>query len=300
MQYGIDSKIGREFTLRAILKRLVIVAVIALALGLVVWNIFLRTEAGFEHRGFYAATPTGHALGILGSVLVVVSQAYSLRKRARWVRWGKQRTWLTMHMALGLIGPLLIELHCWHDFWGVAGLTRLALWAVVISGILGAYLYTRIPATIADDARGTVSLAEERARLAQEMETYAQARDRIAERLDDVGILDVLSTTRRRGVRLGKARGRGWRSFVQMLRFTRAHLADAAATRRELQQQHKAERRALDTLYKRMFARVDLERKTAMLLVIDELLAVWHAIHIPLVLLLLFTTALHLLAVFYY
>ena len=193
-----------------------------------------------------------------------------------------------------------VELHGWRDFWGVAGLTRLALWAVVISGVLGAYLYTRIPATIADDARGTVSLAEERERLAQEMAAHAQARDRIAERLDDVGILDVLSTTRRKGVRLGRSRSRGWGSFLQMLRFTRAHLADAAATRRDLQRQYKAERRALDTLYKRMFARVDLERKTATLLVIDELLAVWHAIHIPLVLLLLFTTALHLFAVLYY
>jgi len=286
--------------LRVILRRLIVVAVVILVLSLLVWNIFWRTEPAFEHRGFYGATPVGHALGILGAVLIVVSQAYSLRKRVKWVRWGKQRTWLTMHMALGLVGALLVELHCWHDFWGVAGLTRLALWAVVVSGVLGAYLYTRIPSTIADDARGTVSLAQERARLAQEMATHAQARDRIAERLDDVGILDVLSTTRRRGVRLGKARGRGWRSFVQMLRFTRAHLADATATRRELQQQYKAERQALDTLYQRMFARVDLERKTAALLVIDELLAVWHAIHIPLVLLLLFTTALHLFAVLYY
>jgi len=286
--------------LRAILKRLAIIVVVALVLGLLAWNLGWRTEAAFEHRGFYGATPMGHTLGILGSVLIVLSQAYSLRKRVKWVRWGKQRTWLAGHMVLGLVGPLLVELHGWRDFWGVAGLTRLALWAVVLSGVLGAYLYTRIPATIADDARGTVSLAEERARLTQEMAAHAGARDRIAERLDDVGILDALSTTRRRGVRLGKARGRGWRSFVQMLRFTRAHLADATATRRDLQRQYKAERRALDTLYKRMFARVDLERKTATLLVVDELLAVWHAIHIPLVLLLLFTTALHVFTVLYY
>ncbi|MBU1877923.1 MAG: hypothetical protein KJ734_03135 [Chloroflexi bacterium] len=283
-----------------ILKRLAIATIVALILALLVWNVLWRGEPDLEHRGFYGATTVGHWAGIVGAVMIVVSQTYSLRKRARRLRWGKQRTWLTMHMALGLIGPLLVEWHCWHDFWGVAGLTRLALWAVVISGVLGAYLYTRIPTTIADDARDTVSLGEERARLVQEMEVHAQARDRIAERLDDVGILDILSGTQRKGVRLGKARDRGWRSFAQMLRFTRAHLADAAATRRALKQQYRAERRALDTLYQRMFARVDLERKTARLLVVDELLAVWHAIHIPLVLLLLFTTALHLFAVFYY
>ena len=51
----------------------------------------------------------GHALGILGFVLMLMTEIlYSLRKRSRSARWGKMSTWLRFHIFTGLVGPFMV------------------------------------------------------------------------------------------------------------------------------------------------------------------------------------------------
>jgi hypothetical protein len=90
----------------------------------------------------------GHTLGILGFILMILTETlYSLRKRSRFTAWGKMSDWLQFHIFTGLVGPYMVFLHTSWKFNGLAGAVTLMTFIVVLSGIIGRYIYTRIPRT---------------------------------------------------------------------------------------------------------------------------------------------------------
>jgi hypothetical protein len=90
----------------------------------------------------------GHMLGIVGFILMILTETlYSLRKRSRFTAWGKMSDWLQFHIFTGLIGPFMVFLHTSWKFNGLAGAVTLMTFIVVFSGIIGRYIYTRIPRT---------------------------------------------------------------------------------------------------------------------------------------------------------
>ncbi len=93
--------------------------------------------------GFY-----GHALGILGFVLMLITETlYSLRKRIRTAQWGRMADWLQFHIFTGIVGPFLVLLHSSWKFNGLAGATTLLTAIIVLSGFVGRYIYTLVPRT---------------------------------------------------------------------------------------------------------------------------------------------------------
>jgi SAM-dependent methyltransferase len=88
----------------------------------------------------------GNALGIVGGVLLLLMYLYPLRKKWKWLsRKGKTKNWLDYHILMGLVGPVLITFHSSFKLSGVAGFAYWSMIAVVASGIVGRYLYNRIP-----------------------------------------------------------------------------------------------------------------------------------------------------------
>jgi hypothetical protein len=88
----------------------------------------------------------GNALGVVGAVLIVMMYLYPLRKKWTWLSTkGKTKHWLDYHILMGLVGPVLITFHSSFKLHGVAGGAYLTMMAVVASGIVGRYLYSRIP-----------------------------------------------------------------------------------------------------------------------------------------------------------
>ena len=81
-----------------------------------------------------AAAPWAHWIGILGSLMLCLSFAYSLKKHTKLLPFGRTKTWLEWHVVLGLAGAVLIELHSGSTFYGLAGITRIVMWFVVLSG----------------------------------------------------------------------------------------------------------------------------------------------------------------------
>ncbi len=94
--------------------------------------------------------PFGHALGVLGAVLMLMAETlYSARKRLRWFTAGQLRHWLSFHIFTGIVGPALVLMHTGIEFRGLAGFTTLMMAFVVGSGFLGRYIYTAVPRTLA-------------------------------------------------------------------------------------------------------------------------------------------------------
>jgi hypothetical protein len=101
----------------------------------------------------------GHGLGIFGFILMLMTETlYSLRKRTRSASWGKMSTWLQFHIFTGLVGPYMVLLHTSWKFNGLAGAVTLLTIIIVFSGVIGRYIYTRIPRTLDGlEIEGTLS-----------------------------------------------------------------------------------------------------------------------------------------------
>lgn len=104
----------------------------------------------------------GQTTGIVAFLILLTLWLYPLRRRFRRLAFlGAMARWLDVHVALALLLPLLAAVHAGWQFRGLIGLGYWSMLAVWFSGLVGRYLYVRIP-------RGRTGLelgAEEAAKL---------------------------------------------------------------------------------------------------------------------------------------
>ena len=92
----------------------------------------------------------GHGIGIAGSMLMIVGVfGYMARKRIRRLsRLGILKHWLEFHIFLCTLGPILVLYHTSFKFGGIVAISFWSMIAVVISGVIGRFIYLQIPRTI--------------------------------------------------------------------------------------------------------------------------------------------------------
>jgi cytochrome b561 len=123
-----------------------------------------------------ASSLVGHGIGIVGFILMLMTATlYSLRKLRDDARWGSTSAWLKLHMVTGLVGPYMVLLHTAMRFNGLAGLAMLLTVIVVASGLMGRYMYTRVPRAVEEleAAAGGARLDERRSRLLKRRKALA-------------------------------------------------------------------------------------------------------------------------------
>ena len=88
----------------------------------------------------------GQGAGLLAFAIFVFLWLYPLRKKVRALAWtGSIGRWLDVHVTAALTLPLLLAIHAAWRFDGVIGLGYAAILLVCASGVVGRYLYARIP-----------------------------------------------------------------------------------------------------------------------------------------------------------
>lgn len=89
----------------------------------------------------------GQALGLLAVVLFLFLWLYPFRKKlgARISGLGTLAGWLEWHIAAGLFLPLVAATHAGWRFTGLIGVGYAAMFIVFLSGLIGRYLYAKIP-----------------------------------------------------------------------------------------------------------------------------------------------------------
>ena len=91
-----------------------------------------------------------HPIGWTGSGMMVVMMLYSVRKRVGRLRsFGLLRHWLSVHMFLGIMGPVLVTFHTTFKFNGIIATSYWSMIITMIFGILGRYIYVQIPRSLA-------------------------------------------------------------------------------------------------------------------------------------------------------
>lgn len=145
---------GRKFhTLLVILASLIIISatVVLFYFG---WDYYsLPLKERFFHPNhdlLKSSGLLGHGLGILGTLLMVIGvTVYIVRKRVkRFHRLGKLKHWLEFHIFLTLLGPILVLFHTAFRFGGIVSISFWSMVAVVLSGIIGRFIYLQIPRSI--------------------------------------------------------------------------------------------------------------------------------------------------------
>ncbi len=108
-------------------------------------RVFLAQHAALKPSGFI-----GHGVGILGSFMMIIGVAvYMVRKRIRtFLKFGYLKNWLEFHIFLCSLGPVLVLYHTAFKFGGIVAVSFWSMVAVVLSGIVGRFLYVQIPHTI--------------------------------------------------------------------------------------------------------------------------------------------------------
>ena len=107
----------------------------------------------FNHPAYSNLRPSGtfgHLYGILGTFMILLGiSLYMLRKRWRFMaRFGILKHWLEFHIWLCTVGAILILFHTSFKFGGIVSISFWSMIAVVLSGIIGRYIYLQIPRTI--------------------------------------------------------------------------------------------------------------------------------------------------------
>jgi hypothetical protein len=228
----------------------------------------------------------GHGLGIAGFLLMLMTETlYSVRKRSRAARWGRMSSWLRFHIFTGLVGPYMVLLHTSWKFNGLAGIVTALMIAVVISGIVGRYIYTAVPRTADGAMMGDAELEQQIATAESELQRWLAGRPEADQQL--VEQLAALPEPAAGGPLL--VLGRTLMDWEYRLAWRRE--------RRRMKAVEKDQARELDRLLRQ---RHSLRRQVASLAMARRMLARWHTVHIPIGMALFAAAFVHIGAAIYY
>jgi hypothetical protein len=120
-------------------------ALLAIALVTALYALAYLQAGAFPR----ASGLVGHGIGVVGFLLILATETlYSVRKRRIDASWGSMAAWLRFHVFTGLVGPYMVLLHTSMRFQGLAGAAMLLTVVVVVSGVVGRYIYTSVPRTV--------------------------------------------------------------------------------------------------------------------------------------------------------
>jgi hypothetical protein len=246
-------------------------------------------------------TPTrgfGYALGIIGGSLMLVLLLYSARKHFSWLRFlGPTPAWFRFHMVLGILGPLCILFHS--NFNTGAANSNVALFCMLTvagSGFIGRYLYAHIHYGLygrklqLGELQASASGLRELSRsvsflpdLVMRLEVAEQSLLTCGPRFSLLGFLKPLV------VRLAAVKA-SW----QLHGYIRRGLRVSARRSTVVASESKRLRRTANAYIDR---RLTATRRVAAFQGYERLFSLWHALHIPLIFMLIIAAVVHVIAV---
>jgi len=254
-------------------------------------------------------TVLGYTLGGMAAALVLFLMAYGIRRRSFHARAGATKTWLSMHVYLGLCVLLIATLHSGFQFgYNVHTLSLALLGLIVLSGSWGVYAYLRYPALIARE-RGAVSREALLARLAEADRQAMQFAAALNLEVRDL-IADAIRRTRLGGSAWAQLRGRDESTLLLVplhepgfSRVVSNRGQEALIAELAKHQAMTQDRNAQQTLHNLLQISGDkavVLRRLQRDVQIQGLLQFWLYLHVPLSFGMLAALAVHIFSVFYY
>lgn len=249
---------------------------------------------------FESGDDVGYWIGVVGGVMMSALLLYPLRKYIGVFRgWGKMKSWLWVHMVLGIGGPLLILLHCTFKVGSLnAAMALYSMVIVAVSGIVGRFLYGRVHrgleverTTLRELRQGAGLGGKELSRLwfAPGVESH-------------LGSFEAKQLAARPGLM-------GWlhQAFVLPVLKWQARRACVVALRPCLDEIARSQRWSAEDVQRRREVSIELIEhylsavvRVAQFSAWQRLFKLWHVAHVPFVFLLVITSIVHVIAVHAY
>lgn len=264
-----------------------LITVAALTSAYVAYIGYSYYSLGIENRFFHANHQSlkpsgilGHGFGIIGSLMMLIGVAsYMLRKRyKRLSRLGILKYWLEFHIFLCSLGPILVLYHTSFKFGGLVAVSFWSMVAVVISGVIGRYIYLQIPHTIEGREMNLNEINQVKGELNQKMILDNQLNE---------GILDeILQAVKKRPDRMGSTMFK--RSIAKFI-FESKIIKEV----KSILKQHHISGKNTREVIRLIKAEINLNRKIDRLITMKNLFGYWHVAHLPFALLMLVIMIIH-------
>jgi hypothetical protein len=226
----------------------------------------------------------GLGMGIVGFLMMLSTETlYSLRKRRPNFHLGQMSTWLQAHIFTGIVGSYLVVLHSGWKFNGLAGVLTLFTLVVVVSGVVGRYIYTAVPRTLDGVALAVADLEEK----IEEADRQLQALG--VERSESAALSAAMDPARGWALVLARPLVR-WRQRRKLRRLVQDMVPNLK----------KEGRAATAKLYYLLKERQRLQLQLNSLDATRQLLALWHMFHVPLSGVLFTLAGIHIFGALYY
>jgi len=223
-----------------------------------------------EHAALKPSGAWGHGFGIIGTLMMIVGvSVYMIRKRYRRLfNFGYLKHWLEFHIFLCTVGPMLVLYHTSFKFGGIVSVSFWSMVLVVLSGVVGRFIYLQIPRSIQGQE---LSISE-----------MNSMKDKLASRVREVLSEDsstyaeferISSADHYKSFRLSTSIG-----FFIWEQFNVRRVMKSFKKRLKLLGMTKSER---EELMKAAKSEIVIARRIALLRTSQKLFHMWHIFHLP-------------------
>ncbi len=235
-----------------------------------------------DHSTLEPSGAWGHGFGIIGTLMMIFGVAiYMIRKRFRKLfNFGYLKHWLEFHIFLCTVGPILVLYHTAFKFGGIVSISFWSMVLVVLSGVIGRFIYLQIPRTIQGNEIDMKDLLTMRAELADKLKQEMFFDVRLLNELDE-----LTSSSRYKSINLFESLIFLFkdffkvRSFLYKLKKNTIRAGFSKIRRKELINKTQAE--------------IILSRRLGMLRTMQNLFRYWHIAHLPFALIMFVIMIIH-------
>ena len=219
-----------------------------------------------KHNWFKPSGLYGQGLGIFGTLMILFGVAiYIARKRYNFLaKYVRLKYLLEFHIFLCTLGPILILFHTAFKFGGIVSIAFWSMVAVVLSGVVGRFIYNQIPKTIEGRQMTMNELKEMKTDLAVVLHQKFKLESNTLEIISD--LMSEGNTT----------------ANSQKLGYLRKVL-----NRKDLPKPDR------NNIIKMVKNEISLSRKIARLGKMQQLFKYWHVVHMPFALIMLIIVVIH-------
>jgi hypothetical protein len=233
-----------------------------------------------KHDSLKPSGPYGHGLGIIGTLLILIGVfGYIGRKKKIFLpRVGVLKHWLEFHIFLCSVGPLLILFHTAFKFGGIVSISFWSMVAVVLSGIIGRFIYIQIPRTIQGRE---LSLGE-----IKEMKDTMSRSLSVKYELDEAMYTTLISATQ-------KEIDFGNKGFLGRVLERNSHNRSIRNTTRDILNKTNLTQKDKRGVMKLVGNEMTLNARISRLQTMQKLFKYWHVAHLPFALIMLVIMVIH-------
>ncbi|HEY6176882.1 MAG TPA: hypothetical protein VIX73_20645 [Kofleriaceae bacterium] len=130
------------------------------------WSYYrLSLDDRIAHPEYRLLRPSGllgNGYGWIAAMLVVLNLSYLIRRRFGSARFGSMKTWLDVHVFTGLLAASLVSFHSAFQLrTPIASVSAASLGTVVVTGLLGRFLYALGPGGVRERLGAALDAVED-------------------------------------------------------------------------------------------------------------------------------------------